>query len=56
MVASAHLTECALHASQKVIVTCPYAVSPVDVVDLKPQLLYLLKVVIQTKDLRKQWV
>lgn len=54
--ASAYLTERALHASQEVIVAGPYAVSAVDVVHLKSQLLYLLKVVVQAENLPKEWM
>lgn len=54
--APAYLTERALHASQEIIVAGPDAVSAVDVVHLESQLLYLLKVVIQTENLPKDWM
>lgn len=46
-VASAYLSEGALHPTQKVIIAGPDAVSAMDVVDFKSQLLHLLKVVVQ---------
>ena len=49
--ASAHLAESALHPAQKVIVAGPDAVSAVDVVDFKSQLLNLLKVVVPWENL-----
>lgn len=45
--ASAYLPKGALHPAQEVIVAGPDAVSAVDVVDFEPELLHLLKVVVQ---------
>lgn len=54
--ASAYLSEGALHPTQKVIIAGPDAVSAMDVVDFKSQLLHLLKVVVQWENLGKDWV
>lgn len=51
-----YLAESALHPTQKVIVAGANAVSAVDVVDLKSQLLHLLKVVVQCENLGKDRV
>ncbi len=55
-VASAYLAKGALHPTQKVIITGSDAVSAVDVIDFKSQLLNLLKVVVQRENLGKDWV
>lgn len=52
----AHLPQGALHSSQEVVIAGPDAVCAVDVVDFEPQLLHLLKVVIQREHLGKDWV
>lgn len=53
---SAYLSEGALHPTQEVIVAGSDAVSAVDVVDFKSELLHLLEVVVQGKDLGKHRV
>lgn len=55
-VTSAHLAKCALHPTQKVVIAGPDAVSAMDVVDFKSQLLNLLKVVVQRENLGEHWV
>lgn len=52
----AYLSKGALHPTQEVIVASSDAVSAVDVVDFKPELLHLLEVVVQWKDLGKHRV
>lgn len=47
VVASAYLSKSALHPTQKVIIAGPDAVSAMNVIDFKSQLLHLLKVVVQ---------
>lgn len=44
---SAYLAKSALHPTQKVIIAGPDAVSAMDVIDFKSQLLNLLEVVVQ---------
>lgn len=53
---SAYLSEGALHPAQEVIIPGPDAVSAVNVIDFKSQLLHLLKVVVQWENLGKDWV
>lgn len=53
---AAHLAQGALHPSQEVVVAGADAVCAVDVIHFEPQLLHLLKVVVQREDLAKDWV
>lgn len=53
---SAYLAESALHPTQKVIIAGPDAMSAMDVIDFKSQLLNLLKVVVQRENLGKDRV
>lgn len=53
---SAYLSQGALYPTQEVIVAGSDAVSAVDVVDFEPELLHLLEVVVQWKDLGKHRV
>lgn len=52
----AYLAESALHPSEEVVVAGPDAVSAMDVIDFKSQLLNLLKVVVERENLGKHWV
>lgn len=52
----AHLPQGALHAAQEVVVLTAEAAGPVAVVDLEPQLLRLLKVVVKREDLGEHGV
>lgn len=52
----AYLAKGALHATKEVVVTGPDAVSAMDVIDFKSQLLDLLKIVVQWENLGKDWV
>lgn len=51
-----NLAEGALHPAQEVVITTPDAVSAVDVVDLEPQLLNFLKVIVHHENLSKDRV
>ena len=53
---TANLAEGTLHTPKEVIVAGPNAVRAVDVIDLKPQFLDLLKVVVHHEDLGKNWM
>lgn len=48
---TSHLAECALNATQEVVIPSSNAVGSVNVVDFKAQLLHLLEVVVQHQDL-----
>lgn len=51
-----YLTKCALHTPQEVIVSSPNAVSAVNVIHFKSQLLNFFKVIVQRENLAKHRV